>query len=181
MDYRNSSQKWGAISQIFHWGMFAILIGLYSVAYIMQDMAPGDQKWALYGMHKQIGVTMILLIAARVWWRRSNTVPKDLNTVPQWQNMAARGNVYILYVLLFVFPLSGLFMSILGGHDVNYFGLFTIPSITEGKTVASGLLYKTHIYTSYTLLGFAGLHIAAGLYHHFVLRDTILRRMLPGA
>ena len=180
MCIKNTLNKWGSISQIFHWGMFIILIGMYSVAYIMQDMAPSDQKWELYGLHKAIGTTMLVLVAARLWWRMSNPVPKDLSTVPKWQNSAAKANVYALYILLFAFPLSGLLMSLLGGHDVNYFGLFVIPALTEGRAAMGSFFYSSHTYISYILYAFVALHIGAGLYHHFILKDSILKRMLPG-
>jgi cytochrome b561 len=35
------------------------------------------------------------------------------------------------------------------------------------------------VLTSYVLLGLVGLHAAAALYHHFVLGDRVLVRMLP--
>lgn len=179
MCLKNTHHKWGGISQLFHWGMFVILVGLYTIAYIMQDLPNDETKWWLYGIHKEVGVTMLILVAARLWWREANPIPLDSTKAPHWQNLLGRANVIILYILLFTFPLSGLLMSLLGGHNVNYFGLFTIPALSEDSTPVGSLLHATHIYCSYLLIAFVAAHIAAGLYHHFILKDTILKRMLP--
>jgi cytochrome b561 len=33
---------------------------------------------------------------------------------------------------------------------------------------------------NYLMLTLVGLHVLAGLYHHFIRRDGVLQRMLPG-
>ena len=34
--------------------------------------------------------------------------------------------------------------------------------------------------SNYLLLALVGLHVVAALYHHFIQRDGVLQRMLPG-
>lgn len=180
MCWRNTLDKWGGITQLFHWGMMLTFVGMFTVAYIMMDMPDGNDKWWFYGMHKQIGVTLFLLVTVRLWWRMKNDVPRDPASVPHWQAVAARSNIYVLYTLMFAFPLSGLLMSILGGHDVSYFGLFTLPAFMQGPNAYGKFFRESHEYISYLMMGFVGLHVIAALYHHFFLKNDVLRRMLPG-
>lgn len=179
MKWSNTSGEWGIITQIFHWGMFCLIIGQYTLAYTMIDMPPSDQKWALFAWHKQMGVTLFLLVFLRLWWREKNPIPKDSEKAPRWDHILGKSNIWILYTLLFAFPLTGLLMSILGGHSVSYFNLFTIPVLMQGPNIYAEILLEAHIWISYILYVVVALHILGGLYHHFVLKDTILLRMLP--
>jgi len=144
----------------------------------MLDMSPSDQKWALFAWHKQIGLTLFLLVCLRLWWRMRHHKPEDSKT-PRWDLVLHKANIVILYFLLFAFPLSGLLMTILGGHSVSYFGLFTIPAIPDVPHMISKIFLTTHVWISYILYIFVGLHILGALYHHFIVKDNILVRMLP--
>lgn len=70
-------------------------------------------------------------------------------------------------------------MTILGGYPVNYFNLFTIPALMQGPNEAAKILLTLHRSFSYALYVFVGAHIAGGLFHHFYLKDKVLKGMLP--
>jgi cytochrome b561 len=178
MKWINTRKNWGLISQIFHWGMLLLIILQYTLAYTMVDMPASDQKWALFAWHKQIGVTLFLLVCLRLWWRTRNPIPEDSLSTPQWDHLLRKINIGILYFLLFAFPLSGLLMTVLGGHSVNYFGLFTIPPLPNVPQIISEIFLTIHIWISYLLYLFVGAHILGALYHHFIVRDNVLIRML---
>ena len=80
---------------------------------------------------------------------------------------------------MFAFPLTGFLMTTLGGHSINYFYLFTIPELMEGPNIYAKIFLTAHIWISYILYAVVGLHILGGVYHHFILKDNILLRMLP--
>lgn len=178
MQWTNTPTKWGRTSQAFHWGMLLLILLQYTLAYTMVDMTPSDQKWALFAWHKQMGVTLFLLVCLRLWWRMRNPIPEESHNVPQWDHFLRKTNIGILYFLLFAFPLSGLLMTILGGHSVNYFGLFTIPPLPNVPHSVAEIFLTLHIWISYLLYVFVGAHILGALYHHFIVKDNILMRML---
>jgi cytochrome b561 len=84
----------------------------------------------------------------------------------------------LLYALLIVIPILGIITFIWHGRVFD-FGLFQInPGVKADKTV----FHPTedwHGYIAYVLFGLAGLHALAALWHHFVRKDGVLRRMLP--
>lgn len=179
MKWTNTQKEWGVITQIFHWGMLFIIIFQYSLAYTMTRLPNSDSKWALYGWHKQMGFTFFLLVFLRLWWRERNPIPQDSPKTPKWDHVVSKANIWILYTLMFIFPLSGFLMSILGGHPVNYFDLFVFPSLIEGPNLYASFFHSIHIGCAYLLVVFVGLHILGGLFHHFFWKDNVLRRMLP--
>ena len=62
---------------------------------------------------------------------------------------------------------------------VVYLGLILIPS-PFGVDQPLGEAMKTvHLTLAVTLLALVSIHALAALYHHFVLRDDVMRRMLP--
>ena len=179
MKWSNTSKEWGGITQIFHWGMLLLIMGQYTLAYTMIGLPASDLKWTFFAWHKQMGMTIFLLAFLRLWWRERNPIPHDSAKAPSWDPVLSRANIWILYALMFFFPLSGLLMTILGGYSISYFNLFTVPALMEGPNVYSEVFLRAHVWFSYALYVFVGLHILGGLYHHFILKDNILRRMLP--
>lgn len=82
----------------------------------------------------------------------------------------------LLYLFMFVMPISGLGMSLLGGHDVSIFGLFTISAVEEKKAIA-GVFHAVHEVSGFLLAGLVVLHILGSLYHLLTGRADIVRRM----
>lgn len=60
------------------------------------------------------------------------------------------------------------------------FDLFEMPDpISPGDPALTKTLGKIHLYAGYALAALLLVHIAAALKHHFILRDSVLTRMLP--
>jgi superoxide oxidase len=75
-------------------------------------------------------------------------------------------------------PLVGWLMLSLRGDEVMFFGLQLPPLAAEDKDLGK-LLRGWHGDIGRIFYGVLGLHAAAALFHHHVLRDDTLRRMLP--
>jgi cytochrome b561 len=59
------------------------------------------------------------------------------------------------------------------------FNLFTIPKLVPGDVTLKKTLESLHGDFADIVLIVAGLHAAAALAHHYLLRNSVLRRMLP--
>ena len=85
----------------------------------------------------------------------------------------------MLYMLMFLIPLSGWLMSSAKGFQTVWFGVLPIPDLI-GKDKATGdLLQQVHMILNLILVLTLAGHIGAALKHHFIDRDDILTRMLP--
>ncbi len=174
--FKNTSTSYGSVSRSFHWLMAILVIGMICVGWYMSSLSPSDYKWTVYGLHKSFGMLVLFLIVLRTIWRFSNRTPDFPISTPRYQKIAARLTHVCLYLFMFIMPISGMLMSLFGGHDVSFFGIVTIP--TSGKFEFSNLSKEMHEYGAIILAGIICLHLIAALYHHFKLKDDVMMRMI---
>lgn len=174
---KNTDELYGSGTKWFHWLIAILVIGLLTVGIIMTNIGNSPSKWELYGLHKATGFVVFWLVLARLIWRFINKVPQLPSGLPKWQAIAADLNMKFLYLSLIVMPLSGMMLSLFGGHPISIYGLFTIPAISQKSAIAP-IADDVHVVLAYVFLAAILLHIAAAFYHHFVLRDNVLKRML---
>lgn len=176
---KNTENSYGSMTRILHWLMSIIIIIMIIVGFTMANLPPSDQKWQMYNAHKATGVIVLFLTTLRVLWVLTNIRVQVPFNLPSWQRMLARWNHNLLYVLMLVMPLSGALMSLLGGHDIDVYGLFTIKALGEYKNI-SKICWNIHVNTAILLVVTIVVHIIAALYHHFVRKDNVLMRMIRG-
>lgn len=180
MMLRNSSLRWGAVSQLLHW-LIVALIALQATLGLMGLLLPiGVEKLAVLARHKSVGLTILGLAALRLLWRWLNPIPplpRDLEPYERW---LAHGTHAALYGLLFAMPLTGWIMSSARGFSVSWFGLFQLPDLAPQSEPLYQAMIRTHAVLAACLAAIVTLHVAAALKHHFLLKDDTLRRMLPG-
>jgi cytochrome b561 len=180
MSLRNTTSRWGWLSQFLHWLIVVLIIVQVTLATLAGDLPPGVKKLALLARHKSVGITILALAVLRLLWRWLNPTPALPATLRPWEQSLARITHVLLYVILFAMPISGWLMSSARGFPVSWFGVFQLPDLVAKNRPLYHALVATHVSLSYVLYAVVALHVAAALKHHFVLRDDVLRRMLPG-
>jgi cytochrome b561 len=173
---QNTETSYGLIAKILHAIGAVIFLSLIIVGFYMTSLSPSDDKWALYGLHKSFGIVAIIFVCIRFYFKLKSIKPALPENLPNWQKIAANGNVHALYTFMFIMPISGIIMSLFGGYDIGVFGIFTIKAF-EKKELLSTIGWYAHTLIPYIFCLFIALHIGAALYHHFILKDNILRRM----
>lgn len=170
---------YGPVARSFHWLLALLLLGQIPLAFYMTGQTLGPDKLANYATHKSIGLLLFTLTALRLAWRLTHAVPPLPVATPAWQRLGARSTQGLLYLLLFLMPVSGVIRSQAANFQVSFFGLFTLPPIVAPDPVLSKNMAEVHEMQGAVLLALIALHTAGALYHHFVRRDTVLRAMLP--
>lgn len=180
MSIRNSSARWGAVSQLLPWLIALLIFTQITLGLTLKlFLHPGPPFFATMDTHKSIGVTILVLVVIRLLWRWMNPVPTLPTTLKPYERSLARINHAALYVVLLAMPLSGWIGSSAGGNAVRWFNLFPVPNLVGKNRPLAGVMGETHEVLAICLGLILVLHIAAALKHHFVLRDDTLRRMLP--
>ncbi len=176
--WRNSQQTYGWLGWAFHWGMALLLLGLVISGYQAEHLPPSAEKGELLWWHKSFGLSALMLVLARLVWRGVSSPPALPESMSQWQSRLAGLSHCLLYFLMVVQPLSGMIMSRAAGHSSPFFGFWQVPPLSEPNQAVASVLHTVHEYGWWLLALLVALHASAALYHHFVLRDGILRRML---
>lgn len=173
--------SYSAFDKLLHWLMAIMIVALWVVGTIMTDMPKGPDKFALYGNHKAVGFLVLVLAVIRVVWRHRAPAPPLPESMPAPQRVTARIAHILLYVLMLAMPISGMVMSGAGGHPIDLFGLATLmPPVPESEALA-GLAHQAHGALAWLLAVVVALHFLAALRHHFIAKNDVLRRMLPGS
>jgi cytochrome b561 len=181
MSWRNTAEAYGSVAKFLHWSIVLLLIPQYFLAEAAGELPDSSiEQVSLYGWHKSIGMLVLLLALARIVWKIVNRPhPAPLGSVV-WQRKAAAAGHGLLYLLILLQPLSGWLMSSAGGYPVSMFGV-QFPALMGKNDAVHEALEEVHEVLFFVLLAVAIVHIAAALYHHLVLKDGVLRRMLPFA
>lgn len=179
MTLRNTPDRWGAVSQLLHWVIVA-LIAVQAALGLTGLMLPiGMEKLAVFARHKSVGITILGLAALRLLWRWLNPTPPLPSNLKPHERFLAHFTHAALYMLLFAMPLTGWMMSSAHGFPVSWFNLYQLPDLVPKSEPLFDALVITHAALAISLAGIVTLHIAGALKHHYVLKDDTLRRMLP--
>ena len=172
-------QHYRAGAKWLHWLIALMVFGLLGGGLYMTDMRISPQKIQLYMTHKSVGLTVLALMLLRVAYRLKNPPPALPTGIPAWQKTASNISHALLYLLLFAMPISGWLMNGASGFPMKYFGLVRVPDLLARNQENLALLKLVHFYIGWTLMAVIVVHVLAALKHHFVDRDSVLRRMLP--
>ncbi len=175
MNIVNSNQQFGLVSKLIHWLMAALIILIIAVALYMDELPRGAEKFEWVSLHKALGFCALTAVLLRIIWHRITKTPAPLGD--GWQLKLAHLGHTALYLLMLFIPLSGLMMSLAKGHDVVVFNWFTISAFNEKYEMLADITSFIHEGGANLLYLILALHIAAALYHHFIMKDDTLKRI----
>ncbi|MGG6894891.1 MULTISPECIES: cytochrome b [Rhizobium] len=182
-----SAHRYTLVAIILHWMMALGIAALALIGLAMTHLKLAPmQLFELYQLHKSIGITVFLAAFLRLAWRLTHRPPNLPEAMPSVEKAAATGGHLLLYAFLFALPITGwalVSVSVLNIPTVLY-GVLPWPdlpllSMLDDKAPAEALAKLVHAYGAYVLIGLVAVHAAAALRHHFIIRDDVLKRMLP--
>ena len=146
-------------------------LGIYS----FQLEEPASVRGFYFNLHKSIGVTLLVLIAFRIFWRLTHQPPALLATLKSWESKLAGLGHKVLYVLMIAVPISGLIMASYSKFGVRWFGLPLIPGLDD-KVMRENLA-EVHELVGIILLVVIAVHVLGALKHKFIDKDETMKRM----
>ena len=176
---KTAPSRYGAIAQAFHW-LTAIVV---LIAFIY---GPGGSEERVYAvardadrrLHETLGLVVLGLLVLRLVWKLIATPPAPL-PMPSWMHLASRATHGMLYLLLIAVPVSAIVGAWLTGHPLTLLGGVDVAPRLSAAHGLGSTIAEVHGWLGDVILWLAGLHAAAGIYHHLVLRDGVLVSMLP--
>lgn len=171
------------VARWFHWWSVGFIAVQATLGVAMDIRGNWLDLWdgtteALYSGHKLIGAILLVLVVERLGYRLVRGRPADAPGLARWQAVIGSTNHLLMYALLVVVPLLG-WVGVQLYPALGVFGLFSLPSFLKADEKTATVVLGWHGAIAYVLLALIALHVAAALYHRFVLRDEVLGRMLP--
>lgn len=164
-----------AMTLLLHWGAALILLGAFALGLVMDDFARGAPRDFARMVHYSLGTLVLAVVTLRLLRRLIFPLPATGESGPAaW---AARAMHVALYLMMIALPMTGVLDRWARGRRLAIFGDIVIPppfAIPGGK-----LWEEMHEVLAWGLVALVAVHVAAALWHHLVLRDGVLRRMLP--
>lgn len=179
MSWKNNESGWGWISITIHWATAFFIIALFALGLWMVDLTYYDDwyRQAPY-LHKSIGILLLFVTLFRLVWYFSNQRPELLDSYTDIEIKAAKWVHGLMYILMFSVMLSGYFISTADGRSIDVFGWFEIPALILAIENQEDLAGDIHFVLSVILISMVVVHAAAAMKHHWVDKDSTLRRML---
>lgn len=156
-----------------HWLTLLLFIVAFYLGHELDETELASAKLGLYPVHFIIGDLVLLLTLVRAYFLRKDGKPAPLAGGSAIANKVATGIHHLLYVLLIAVPVSGMVLISTTGlipallaHDAS-----KLPDLEDF------VVHEVHGTIVAILLLTIALHALAALYHQFVLKDNLLRRM----
>lgn len=171
----NERYESGAIA--FHWIVALLIVGVGTLG-LLHDSWPKRTQAFWINIHALFGLLLWVLVVARFWWRMRHSPPQLPADIGKFSRRMSGPVHLLLYGLMFVIPVLGIVTFIWHGRIFD-FGLFRVNFGIRSNRAIFHPTEDVHGYLAYALFALAGAHALAALWHHFIRRDGVLRRMWP--
>ena len=182
---QQSPSRYDALSRAFHW-LTVIAVG---IAFILgpehfgrlarQGIDPASRSDIVW--HESLGVLVLALTLLRLLWHAFRPAPPQI-PVSKSMRLIAKLTHVALWMLLLALPITaflalgseGHALTLLGGVRIDQFPLIANSAVAKWFDWGD-----VHQFLGDAIMWLAGLHAAAAIYHHVVLKDGVLATMLP--
>jgi cytochrome b561/polyisoprenoid-binding protein YceI len=170
-------QRYSLAAIILHWTIAALLAFQIAVGWALEDL--GARGFALYQLHKSVGITILALTLARIavrYWK-----PRPAKLEGGWQGALASGVHVGLYAFMLGAPLTG--WALVSTAKVKVptllFGVLPLPHLPLPQS-SHALAENGHGLLAWIGIALFLLHVAGALRHHVLMGDGLIWRMVPG-
>ena len=136
-------------------------------------------KGSLLFVHKSLGLTVLILVIARVAYRLIVGKPPCRQPLHRFNKVGSTTAHLLLYGLMILMPVTGYVFTGAGGHPLPFYGLFEWPSVVPKDKALSQLAGTFHYRGAWAICSVLIVHILAVVWHSLAKRDEVFGRMLP--
>jgi cytochrome b561 len=171
------TRQFAVVSRILHWLMAAMVLTMLGIGVAM--VASLADYHVLVSIHRPLGIAILILVVIRFANRLVNPPPLLPPTISRQERLVATASEFTMYGLMFVLPLVGWGMLSAARYPIVLYGSLHLPFILPHDAMLYAVLRKAHTILAYFFfLMFLG-HFGAILYHTLIVRDGLLKRMVP--
>ncbi len=179
MAARNTVTSFGWLTRALHWGTAALVLAAMPLGlWIARAEISLSDLW-LFGLHKSLGISVLVLTALRILWHRRSPPPDPLPAGPLADRLSRLVH-RLFYAGLILMPLSGWIASSATGLDTVVFNRVTLPRIAPVSETWENAGFALHGTLGLVLIGLVVLHVVGAVSRAVGARDRTLQRMIGG-
>jgi len=169
--------RYDSLAMALHW-LTALLVLIEFGLAESWGFTPRPTRHQLIVAHMSFGILLTLVLIVRIAWR---LMPgHSLSDAARgWAEIVAKALHRLLYLLLATQAALGFVLRWSGNEAMSFFGLPIPPPFPPFSKAAHHLVGEAHDLIGWVIVILVAGHVLAALFHHFVLRDDVLGRMLP--
>ncbi|MBB4632443.1 cytochrome b [Sphingosinicella soli] len=172
--------RYGRATIALHWVMLLLLAAVFATIEMRVLFERGSEtREFVKALHFMLGLSVLIFVALRIAARVVGGTPAISPRPPFWQTAAAHAVHGALYLFMIAMPIAGWVILSAAGEPIPFFGMELPPIVLPNEALSEQVeeIHETAGEVAYYVIG---LHAAAALFHHYVMRDDTLLRMLPG-
>lgn len=178
-------QRYDSFTLVLHWVTAAGVIFLFASAHIWEQLARGTPlRKDLQAAHISCGMLLALAMLIRPLWRLFSQHSPRFSLPPvegtRLAKLLAHAMHGALYILLFSQIVLGFLFRWSQQEPFLFFGFFELSGLVQITPTLRHTFAQWHGNVAWALVSLALVHALAALFHQYLLRDSVLRRMLPG-
>lgn len=170
-------QRYSTTAIIIHWLMAILIIAMIGLGLYMTGLEKGSaERSFFFGIHKSLGLTLALLAVIRLGWKMRSKSPALPDFVAPIQKKLATTTHHLLYLMMFIQPVSGYISSSFSGYKTKFWGI-PLPHWGSKQPELNHLFTDIHEISAICLVTLLVLHIGGVIYHLYKKETSLFRRM----
>lgn len=177
-----TKRKYSGVAMALHWLIAALVLYNIFLPPEFEDIGhdiPPELAASMTALHIGIGLSIIVLMALRLFWRVGHHAPPLPDTMKSWEKRLAHFTHIGLYVVVFLMVALGFATALLAPYPASGFGVVPVAGFITVDQGVFDIVKELHHTGNKVLQAFVYVHIAAVLYHQFIKKDGQLWSMLP--
>lgn len=158
---------------VMHWLIFLLVVAAFILGHEVEDIQDTTQKLAMYPYHFILGNLVFLLVLVRIYFRKKDGEPAPANVNPLLNKITTLTQVMLNLTLMAV-AISG-FITVATSGLVDAFRTNDPDLVPDFHEVAAKGFHELFIGVLGLLIA---IHVITALYHQFVVKDNLLRRIM---
>jgi len=181
----SSRTDYDLLSRALHWltaiaVLVAFILGPGGFGRQMHEGLDPATRWDIV-THESLGLLVFVLTLLRLLWVALRPA-KPRFEMAGWMNAVSHLVHGLLWLLMLIVPATALLALGSEGHPLTLLGGIRVnemPFIAQSALAPMADWGEVHGFLGDAILTLAGLHAAAAIYHHVILKDGVLRSMSP--
>lgn len=160
-------------TSILHWLVFLLVIAAFILGDFLAESENTAQKLSLLPVHFLTGDLILLLVLVRIYFRKKDGEPAPANANPLLNKLATATHG-LLNISLIAVAITGM-VTVAASGVIEALKKSDPNLLPDFEKVGAREVHELFVGIMLLLVAF---HVVAALYHQFIVKDNLMRRIM---